>query len=115
MDRLSGRPGRRGRKWFSFDLPVDRSPAMILLVTYHTEERSKRTFDILVDGQRVGEQTIERNQPGSAVGHFFEVEYKIPADLVKDKTKTTIRFNATGGNEIGAVYGIRVVRADAKR
>ena len=33
-----------------------------LVVTYHPEERTKRTFEVLVDGQRIGNETIERNR-----------------------------------------------------
>ncbi|HEX5324903.1 MAG TPA: beta-L-arabinofuranosidase domain-containing protein, partial [Capsulimonadaceae bacterium] len=58
-DRVLGRPGRRGSNWFSFDLPVDPTHKMALVVTYSTQEFRKRTFDILVDGQKVGSQTIE--------------------------------------------------------
>jgi hypothetical protein len=118
-DRSMGRPSRRGKKWFSFDLAIDSSNPVVLpivlIATYHNEERSKRTFDILVDGQKVGEQTIERSPPGSAVGSFFDVEYKIPVELVKEKKKLTVRFQATGTNEIAAVYGIRMIRADPER
>ena len=88
---------------------------MILMVTYHPEERTKRSFEILVDGQRIGEQTIERWLPGSAAGQFFDVEYKVPAALLTGKQKVTVRFQATGGNEVAAVYGLRLVRADAER
>jgi hypothetical protein len=34
---------------------------------------------------------------------------------VKGKQKVTVKFQATQGNEIGAVYGIRMIRADAER
>jgi DUF1680 family protein len=110
--RAAGRAGRSGKKWFSFDLPVDASHSMTLLVTYHGEERATRTFEILVDGARVGEQKIERHRPGSPTKSFFDVEYPIPADLVKGKQKVTVRFQATGGNETAGVYGIRMMRAD---
>ena len=115
VDRSMGRPARRGKKWFSFDLAIDSSNPVVLIVTYYSEERSKRTFEILVDGQHVGEQVIERNQPGSAAGRFFNVEYKIPPELSKEKKKLTVRFQATGNNEIAAVFGIRTIRADAER
>jgi DUF1680 family protein len=114
-DASMGRPARRGKKWFSFDLPVDAAHPIGLVVTYHSEERGKRTFEILVDGQHVGEQTIERSPPGSAAGRFFDVEYKIPRDLVKNKARLTVRFQATGNNEIAAVFGIRTIRADEER
>ena len=110
VDRAMGRTARRGKKWFSFDLPAE-STANALLVTFFTEERSKRSMEILVDGQRLGEQTIERYPPGSASGHFFDVEYKLAPELLKEKKKVTIRFQATGGNETAGVYGIRLLRA----
>ena len=110
-DRVMGRPGRRGTKWFSFDLPVDLSRPMALVVTYSSDEWRKRTFEILVDGQRVGEQVLEMRGPS----RFFEVEYALPSALVQGKRKVTVRFQATGGNEIAAVYGIRMIRADAER
>jgi hypothetical protein len=57
----------------------------------------------------VGDQTIDaRGEP-----KFYDVEYKIPASLVDGKKKVTVRFEATQGNEIGAIYGIRTLRADA--
>ena len=109
-DRNQGRTGRRARKWFSFDLPLDATGSLDLVVTYTTEERAKRTFEILVDGQRVGEGVIERYPPGSPTGRFFDVDYNLPAELLKDKKKLTIRFQATGGNETAGVFGIRLIR-----
>jgi uncharacterized protein len=113
-DRAMGRMGRRSKKWFSFDLPVDPSRSMALVVTYGTEERAKRSFEVFVDGQRVGEDTIERYPPGSPSGRFYDVDYKLPAGLVKDKKKLTVKFQAAGGNETATVYGIRIIRADEK-
>jgi len=110
-DRVMGRAGRRGRGWFSFDLPVDASHPMALDVTYYSDEWRKRTFDILVDGQTVGQQVIEKR----GAPHFFDVEYAVPANLVDGKQKVTVTFRATGGNEIGAVFGIRMIRADAAK
>ncbi len=115
VDAANGRQARRGKKWFSYDLPVVGDKAGLLLITYFTVERAIRSFAILVDGQRIGEQRIERSPPGSAAGRFFDVEYKIPVELLKDKKKITVRFESTGGNEIAGVYGIRLIRAEAER
>jgi hypothetical protein len=115
LARIAGRPGRSSKKWFSFDLPVDTTRPMTLIVTYHPEERTKKTFEILVDGVRVGEQTIERHRPGSSSGRFFDVEYPIPAQLTKGKQKVTVRFQATGGNDTPIVFGVRMIRGDQAR
>jgi DUF1680 family protein len=110
-DRVMGRAGRRGTKWFSFDLPVETNHPMAVVVTYYSDEWRKRTFEILVEGQRVGEQVVEKG----GVPHFFDVEYDIPAELLKDRKKVIVRFQATQGNEIAAVFGVRMIRADALR
>jgi len=109
--RLQSRAGRRGTKWFSFDLPVDPAQPMALVVTYNHDEWQERKFDVLVDGTRVGQQTIERRGPM----RFFDVEYAVPADVLKGKQKVTVKFQADTGSEIGAVFGLRMIRADAER
>jgi hypothetical protein len=111
-DGTNGRRARRAKKWFSYDLPVNAAKTPALLITYFTLERANRSFDILVDGQRVGQQKIERSVPGSAAGHFFDVEYKIPSELLKDKKKMTVRFQSTGGNETASVFGVRLIWID---
>jgi uncharacterized protein len=111
--QISGRYGRRGTKWFSYDLPVEAAFPMKLIVTYTNDESQRRSFDILVEGRKVGEQFIERRTPEKNI-RFFEVEYPIAAELLQGREKATVRFEATGGNGIGAVMGLRMVRADKK-
>jgi hypothetical protein len=106
-----GRAGRRGKKWFSYDVPVKPARPIALVVTYCHDEWRRRTFDVLVGGRKVGEQEIDRH----GVTRFFDVEYAIPGALVQGRTTVTVRFQATGGNEIAGVYGIRMIRADAER
>lgn len=111
-ERIMGRAGRRSKKWFSFELPVASANPLALVVTLNPEERAKRSFDVLVDGQKIGEGAIDRFPPGSPTGRFYDVDFKIPAELVKDKQKVTVRFQATGGNETATVFAIRMVRAE---
>jgi pantothenate kinase len=85
------------------------------MLTYNHGEQQNRTFDILVEGVKVGEQSIPRLSPQEQNSDFFDVEYKVPADLVKGRQKVTVRFQATNGNAIGTIYGIRMIRADAER
>jgi len=113
-DREVGRVGRRSKKWFSYELPVEAAKPMALVVTLNPQERAKRTFEVLVDGQRVGEGAIDRYPPGSATTHFYDVTYKLPAEVIGNKQKVTIRFQATGGNETATVYGIRLIRVEER-
>jgi uncharacterized protein len=109
-----GRYGRRGTGWFSMNLPVDPTAPMVLVVTYAGDERANRTFDILVDGTRLASQVVERRSPEKSTG-FFDVEYAVPAGMVTSRTKVTVRVQATGGNELAAVYGMRMVKRNVER
>jgi uncharacterized protein len=105
--RNDGRPGRRSAKWFSYDLPVDGSNGVAVVVTYNSDNRRARSFEILADGQRIGVETL----PQSSVARFYDVRYSLPAGLGATKKVVTIRFQATNGNDIAAVFAIRTVRA----
>jgi DUF1680 family protein len=108
--RVMGRAGRRSGTWFSFDLPVEPGHAMALVVTYFSDDPSRRpvSFDILVDGQRVGHQEMTRSRPP----RFVDVVYPIDSRIVEGKKKVTIRFEATEGNTIASVFGIRMIHSD---
>ena len=106
--------GRRGTKWFSFDLPVEADHPMGLVVTLSNDARRNGSFDILVDGKKVGEQTTERRSPEQDV-RFFDIEYTIPGGLFQGKQKVTVRFEAAAGSDIPGIFGIRTIRADAAR
>jgi hypothetical protein len=108
--QLQGRYGRRALDWFSFDIPADAAGPLDLIVTYNRDERADRSFAILVDGRKIGEQKIVRRSPQEKEG-FFDVAYPIPAEAVAGKTKITVRFEATEGRETGTVFGIRLVRS----
>ncbi|MBX6331337.1 MAG: glycoside hydrolase family 127 protein [Gemmatimonadaceae bacterium] len=110
---MQGRRGRAGRSWFSYDLAVDPAHAMAIVVTYYSADRrsSPADFTIQVDGTSVGDQHIDRTDPG----RFFDVTYPVPPALVQGKTKVTVRFEAKPGSQIAAVFGVRMVRADAIR
>ena len=104
--RADGRAGRRSGKWFSYDLAAGAAPPLVLVVTYNSDTRRARTFDVLVEGQRVGSQTI----PESSESKFFDVEYAIPRELAQGKQKVTVRFQAAAGSETAPVFGVRIVK-----
>jgi DUF1680 family protein len=112
--QLEGRYGRRGTKWFSFDLPVEAGHPMGLMVTFSNDARRKGSFDVLVDGKKVGERATERRSPEQDV-RFLDMEYAIPPELIEGKQKVTVRFEAEAGSDIPGVFGIRMVRAGQGR
>ena len=106
-----GRHGRAGKGWFSFDMPVEASRPIALWVTYGGDRWRKSTIDILVDGKKIGDHLEEHVSPDREK-QFVDVRYAIPAELLTGKSKVTVRFQATDGNVIGGIFGVRTVRAD---
>src|SRR3989440_1043141 len=111
--RILGRPGRRGRTWFSYDLPVEPSHPMVLIATYFSGDRrgTPADFGIQVDGGSIGDQQLGLSDPH----RFFDLEYRLPEDLVRGKSKVTVRFQAKQGSQIATVFGLRMIRGDAAR
>jgi len=104
--RADGRAGRRAGRWFSYDVPIGGDGPLALVVTYNSDTRRPRTFEIFVDESRVGDQTLAQ----SSVSKFFDVEYLLPPAAVAGKTKVAVRFQSTNGNEVAPVFGIRFVK-----
>ncbi len=104
-----GRHGRSGKGWFSFDVPVENTHPIALWVTYGGEGHRKSTFDILVDGHKIGDYIALPRSPEQDA-HFVDANYPIPKDLIGGKSRVTVRFQATDGNEIRGVFGVRTVR-----
>ncbi|HEY1340000.1 MAG TPA: beta-L-arabinofuranosidase domain-containing protein [Bryobacteraceae bacterium] len=111
--RTEGHFGRNATKWFAFDLPVNPEHPVTLIVTYANDNAGQSACEVLVDGKKVGEQTGGRRSPEQVI-RFFDVEYRLPAELVADKKKVTVRFEATG-RSTPTVFGIRTVRGDLER
>ena len=106
-----GRHGRGGKGWFSFDMPVESSRSIALWVTYGGERWLKSSLEILVDGKKVGDHTEPHLTPDEEK-QFGDASYAIPADALAGKSKVTVRFQATDGDVIGGIFGVRTVRAD---
>ncbi|HEX8031346.1 MAG TPA: beta-L-arabinofuranosidase domain-containing protein, partial [Vicinamibacterales bacterium] len=52
--RTDGRSGRRAIQWFSYDLPLSGTSNMAIVATYNSDQRRPRSFDVLVNGQKLG-------------------------------------------------------------
>jgi hypothetical protein len=94
--------------WFSYELAVKADAKQAVLCTYWGDDVGPRRFDILVDGQKIGSQKLNRAKPGE----FFDVEYAIPADLLRDKQKVTIKLQAEPGATAGGAFDLRTLQPE---
>lgn len=94
--------------WFSFRAKVNPDQPVELLCTYWGGESSgNRTFDILLDGNRIATETLHQDKPGE----FFEKSYAIPRELTAGKKTVEIRFQAHPGKIAGGLFGAKIVTA----
>jgi len=89
--------------WFSYELKISPDKPMTLACTYRGSEGRLRAFDILVDGEKIGSQTLEIHPT-----ELFDFEYPIPEALTRGKQRITVRFEAHKDATAGAVMEVRV-------
>jgi DUF1680 family protein len=109
IQRAAGRSGRGGPGWFSFDLPVDSAAEIAVVVTYLNDlglPPANGDFEILVDGTR-----IARFEPNATATGFYDARYAVPSELVRGKSKVTVRLQAAPNGRIATVFGVRTIRA----
>jgi DUF1680 family protein len=111
VQRAAGRSSRAGGGWFSFELPVDGSGEIAVVVTYLNDlglPPATGNFDVLVDGT-----SIARFEPNASAAGFYDARYPVPPDLVRGKSKVTISFQASPNGRIAPIFGVRTIRATA--
>jgi len=92
--------------WISYTLKVLSDVPMTLSCTYWGSDSGARTFDVLVDGEKLATQKLDRDKPDE----FFEVEYPIPAELTRGKGQVTVKFQAHPNNTAGGVFGCEMLK-----
>ena len=102
-----GRGGREVRKggFFSFEMKVLPDVESVLLLSYLGDDKG-RAFDILIDGVKIASQELK----GAETGRFFDVEYPIPRELLKGKTKVVVRIQAHPDQTAGRVFSPRILK-----
>ena len=101
LRQLTRYPEEQGTT-FEFDC---RQP-MALVVEYWGGFPGSKTFDILVDGQKIATENIS----GKKEGQFIDVRYDIPDKLTFGKRKITVKFAAHPGHMAGPVFEIRIIK-----
>jgi hypothetical protein len=103
-----GRMGREARRdnHFSFEMKIEPGIGQSLLLTYIGDDKDRK-FDILIDSVKIATEEWK----GGKTGKFYDVEYKIPDELLKDKSKINVKVEANHGRTAGRVFGARIVRS----
>ena len=94
--------------WFSYGLKPGSGQPVALVCTYLGDDSGPREFDILVEGEKVATQKLDHNHPGE----FIDVEYPLPAGLIRGKAVVTVKFQAHPDNFAGGLFGCGILKTD---
>jgi DUF1680 family protein len=93
--------------WFAWRMKMATGPTVLSCRFWGSDFRN-RTFDILVDGERVATQRLENERPGE----FLEVDYPIPEVLTRGKAAAVVRFQPREGQTAGGIFGCSTLQAE---
>lgn len=94
--------------YFSYSMATANETALRLLVRYWGAEWGNRKFDIYIDDQKL---VTEDNTGKWNQSKFINVEYAIPASVLKGKDHVRVKFQALSDASAGPVYYLRLVKA----
>jgi hypothetical protein len=85
-----------------------------LMLRFITSDRG-RVADIYIDGQKIGDITVQQRVKGADEQGFFNVEYRIPDELLVDskgkvKQKLTFKIVASPNTMCPGLYYLRLLK-----
>lgn len=108
VGELKGRKFREvHNSWMSCELKTGKNIDVTLVVDYWGGYPGSKTFEIFIDDVFLVKENISNIDDGN----FVAREYKIPAELLKNKAKVTVKFSAVDGNRAGPVFGVRSIKS----
>ena len=99
----------RNNGFFSYRMATNRETRLSLMVRYWGAEWGNRKFDIYIDDEKL---ITEDNTGRWNQSRFFDVEYSIPENMLKNKDHIRVKFQAIPGNTAGGVYYIRLLKKE---
>jgi len=105
FDGKRWRAARNG--WFSYDMKSLADKPVTLVCTYRGSEGRTRSFDLLVDGEKVATQTLEIHP-----GELFDFEYPLPEQLTRGKQRITVKFQSRPNAMAGSLFDVRVAQLE---
>ena len=114
------RDARGADGYFSYDMKVDNTAEKNYVMALYWGSDAPfsadgvsytRDFEILVDDNVIGEQTLNNN----AAGKLIYVYYEIPSELTEGKEKVTVKFKPKGANNAaGGVFEVRTTTKEVQ-
>lgn len=108
MEDFKGRKARGSERggWLAFDMKIEQGTPMALILEYWGGFTGSKTFDILINGQKIATENISGMQDGA----FIDVQYDIPTEITSKTDKITVKFEPHVGHRSGPFFYARTIR-----
>ncbi|HVF97313.1 MAG TPA: beta-L-arabinofuranosidase domain-containing protein, partial [Flavisolibacter sp.] len=93
--------------FFSYNMNTNGETDLLLRVRYWGAEWGTRKFEIFIDDKKL---VTEDNSGRWNQSRFFEVDYKVPVEMVQGKKTVRVKFQAADGASAGPVYYVRLLK-----
>ena len=97
--------------YFQYTLQTDQKTDLVLWVRYWGNDQGRRVFNISIDDNVIARENLGGRWNRAA---FYTVEYHIPAEIIKGKKSVIAKFQSSGNNYAGGIYGLRLLENDGK-
>jgi len=91
--------------FFSYELQSDPAAPLELVLTFWGDDNGRR-FDILINGQVVGTETLHAEAPGQQ----FTRTYPIPVELSRGQSNLSLRLQPRGDSTAGGLFGAKLLK-----
>jgi hypothetical protein len=99
----------RSPGWFSYELRVTPDKPLALYVLYWGNEPNRRTFDILIDGEKLVTENLANKWNKD---EFVSVRYPLSKEMIADKERVTVTFKPQSNNSTGRIFDLRIVETE---
>ena len=108
MENFKNRKARGAERggWLEFEMKVIPEKPMALVFEYWGGFTGSKTFDILVNDQKIATENIS----GKKDGAFIDVQYDIPNDLTSNKDHILVRLMPHEGHRAGPFFYVRTIK-----
>ena len=108
LENLKNRKARGSERggWLEFEMKVVSGQPMALVFEYWGGFTGSKTFDILVNDQKIATENI----CGKKDGAFIDVQYDIPDNLTANNNNIIVKLMPHEGHRSGPFFYVRTIK-----
>jgi DUF1680 family protein len=108
LENFKNRKARGSERggWLEFEMKVIPGQSMALVFEYWGGFTGSKTFDILVNDQKIATENISEKKDGA----FIDVQYDIPGELMSNKETILVKLMPHEGHRAGPFFYARTIK-----